>query len=173
MSKSNIVKTMNTELINKIRTELVEPTYYSDVKYNIGSKSRWKFIGDLTETLSRIFSGLGTILAFAAGFFNYSLFSFIAGCFGITSLVLLQFSSYSMKESKERTDQVNILLEQIGIDKIANIAIDSSIDTSVNTSIDTSVLVRPNNLELSPNDPVLSRNNPNNSINNNLIVHDV
>lgn len=122
----------DTNLTNKIRKELVEVTYYDDIKYNIHSRSRWKIIGDTTEAIAHIFTGITAILAFAAGFFNFAMFSFIAGCLGTASLVLLQFSSYAMKESKERTEQVNRMLTSLGIDRIVDITIDS---TSENTPL--------------------------------------
>ena len=112
--------------IDKIKKELVEKTYYDDVKYNIQSKSRWKLIADITEAIAHIFMGMTAIMAFAAGFFDYKFLSFVAGCLGTASLVLLQFSSYSVKESKERTEQVNKILGKLGINEIADIAIDFS-----------------------------------------------
>ncbi|XWV25557.1 hypothetical protein QJ856_gp0197 [Tupanvirus deep ocean] len=125
MSNPKISQT-NIDLVNKIRTELVEKTYFDDVKYNIKSKSRWKITGDVTEALSHILTGVAAVLAFAAGFFDYKELSFVAGCLGTISIVLLQFSSYATKESKERTQQVNRILDRLGIDEIADITIDSA-----------------------------------------------
>jgi hypothetical protein len=118
--------TNNLDLINKIKTELVEKTYYDDVKYNIRSKSRWKIIGDVTEASSYVMTGIATILAFAAGFSSNTWLSFVAGCFSTGSLVFLQFSSYATRESKERTQQVNKILDKLGIEEIVDITIDSS-----------------------------------------------
>jgi len=108
-------------LAEKIKTELIEVNYYNDIKYNIKSKSRWKFIGDFTETISYIFNGMTVILTFACGTFDNILLSFVAGVFGIIALVLLKFSSYAMKESKERAEQVNILLKKLKIEEIESI----------------------------------------------------
>ncbi len=110
----------------KIKKELVETNYYRDVKYNLASKSRWKIVGDVSEAFANILIVLTSILAFSAGVFNYILLSFIAGCFGTLSLALLRFSSYSMMESRERTQQVNLLLQNLGIDSIVDITIDST-----------------------------------------------
>lgn len=116
----------NPELADKIRKELVDVSYYNDVKYNIESKSRWKFFGDVTEALAQLVTGAAAILAFAAGGFDEKLLSFIAGALSVGSLVLMKLSSYSMKESSERTVQVNKLLDQLGITEIPNIVIDSA-----------------------------------------------
>lgn len=112
--------------MDKIKKDLVEKSVYQDIKYNITSKSRWKFIGDFTESLAHIIIFIGSILAFAATSFNIIHLSFVAGSCNVTSLALLRFSSYAMKESSERTIQVNKLLAKIGLKDIPDITIDSS-----------------------------------------------
>ena len=108
-------------LVERIRTELIEVNYYNDIKYNIRSKSRWKFMSDFTEASSYIFTGISVILSFACTSFDNTNLSFAAGVFGTIALVLLKFSSYALSESKERTNQVNILLKKLEIDEIPNI----------------------------------------------------
>ena len=119
----------HAEFIHKIKKELIEKTYYDDLKDNLSSKSRWKTIGDVTEAFAHLFMGISAILAFAAGSFNLTLLSFISGCVATTSLVLLRFSSYCMKESTERTTQVNKILHKLGIEEIADITVDSTAET--------------------------------------------
>lgn len=119
----------NKQFINKVKKELIETTYYRDLKYNIRSKSRWKFVGDFTETLAHILIGIATILAFSAGFFKNEYLSFASGCVSTASLVFIQFSSYSVRESKERTAQVNTILTKLGIDSIPDITIDSTVQS--------------------------------------------
>ncbi|BCS82879.1 hypothetical protein QLL95_gp1244 [Cotonvirus japonicus] len=127
MTDTNIINNGDINTSDRIKKELIDTSYYGDVKYNLRSKSRWKFIGDLTESLSQICVGIATVLAFSAGFYELNLLSFLSGSFGTSSLVLLQFSSYAMKESKERTQQVNILLKKLGLDSIPDIIVESSI----------------------------------------------
>ena len=119
-------------LAAKIKQELVDPNLYNDVKYNIRSKSRWKFIADISETFAQVFLCASVVLSFASGSFDEKILSFIAGAFGACSLSLLLFSSYSMKESKERTTQVNIILKNLGVDAIPDITIDSTSDPMLN-----------------------------------------
>lgn len=115
-----------TPVTTRIKRELLDSMYYRDVRYNLRSRFRWKFIGDFTEAFSHIFTGVATILAFASGFFGLDILAFLAGCFGAVSLVILQFSSYAVKESRERTVQVNRILRKLGMDEIADITIDST-----------------------------------------------
>ena len=57
-----------------------------------------------------------------SGFFGYSYLSFISGCFSTLSLLFLHFSAYAMKESKERNDIVNRLLEKLDLDDMVDIS---------------------------------------------------
>lgn len=114
----------------KIKNELVDPTYYRDIKDNLERRLNWKRVGDVFETTSKVFIGISSLLAFAAGFFNYGFLSFISGCFSVSSLVFLQFSSYSMKESKESNEIANKILKQLGIHELENIATDINTDES-------------------------------------------
>lgn len=112
---------IDNDLRTKIQVELIEKSYYSDIEYNLNSKSRWKFIGDLTEALAQILLLVATILSFASGTFDNKILAFVSGAVGVGSIVFLRFSSYAMKESQERTEQVNRILEQLGINKIPDI----------------------------------------------------
>lgn len=123
---SNTKPFPDPDLVEKIQTELVDTSYYNDIKYNIHSKSRWKLTADITGACSHICVCISIVLAFAAGFFNYTVLSFISGCFGTTSLALLRFSAYALIESKERTEQVNLLLGALGMNKIVDITVDET-----------------------------------------------
>lgn len=112
------------DLATRIQKELVETNLYDDVKYNIKSKSQWKVIADAFEALAYICMAVSAIIAFAAGYFDMKVLSFISGGVGVLAFVVGRFSIYAMKESKERTDQVNTLLTKIGIDKIPDITVE-------------------------------------------------
>lgn len=114
------------ELIDKIESKLIEPVYYNDVKRSVREKAIFKFVGDISETLSQIALGISSVFAFSAGFFNMNILAFVAGCLGTMAIVLSKFSSYALKESKERTEQVNIILTQLGIEKIPDIVVNST-----------------------------------------------
>lgn len=114
MSTNNVT---SDHIIIEIKN-LVSQNYYKDVKNNLASKSMWKFIGDLSDAISQIMGAFAAILAFASGFFGITILAFLSGCANTISLVLRQFSAYAMKESKERTEQVNKLLDIFGIAEI-------------------------------------------------------
>lgn len=124
--KHEILPIITQEEVKKIRKDIIQESIYQDLKHNTVSKTMWKKIGDFTETIAHIFIIVGSILSFASGFYKITHLSFVAGCCGVATLSLSRFSSYAMKESSERTIQVNKLLEKIGIEKIPDIVIDSS-----------------------------------------------
>lgn len=125
----------NKEIKDKIKKELVDPSYFRDVKYNLDSRFRWKFIGDLSEGISQLLILSCTMLAFSSGFFDIRALSYVSGALGIGSLSLLRFSSYAMSESRERTWQSNVILKQLGIESVPDIVVDSTNDKNNNTDI--------------------------------------
>ena len=109
-------------LVSEIKTGLVNPTYYSEIKTNLKARADWKSTGNVMDAASKVFSCFATILAFAGGAYDNQIVSFVSGCCGTVSLVLLTFSAYSMFQSKQRTDEVNTELSKLGMDNIVNIA---------------------------------------------------
>ena len=128
IKNKDVEKSLNEELKNKIKTDLIIPAYYKDIKSNLSGRYSWKTIGDVSDTAAKILSGCSTILAFSAGFFSIQILPFLSGMIGVTSLVCLQFSSYSMKESKERTTEVNLILNQLDMSNIVDTAVDSIVN---------------------------------------------
>uniref|UniRef100_A0A6G6AAN0 Uncharacterized protein n=1 Tax=Borely moumouvirus TaxID=2712067 RepID=A0A6G6AAN0_9VIRU len=126
------INTPQNSIFKEIIRKEVEKTYQNDIKYNLRSKSRWKFIGDFVEALSELCLLASTILAFSAGFYDYMLLSYLAGLMGTISLALIGFSNYAVKESRERTKQVNILLDKIGSETIPDITINTPL-TPINS----------------------------------------
>ncbi|QGR53725.1 putative membrane protein [Moumouvirus maliensis] len=126
------INTSQNSIFKEIIRKEVEKTYQNDIKYNLRSKSRWKFIGDFVEALSELCLLASTILAFSAGFYDYMLLSYLAGLMGTISLALIGFSNYAIKESRERTKQVNILLDKIGSETIPDITINTPL-TPINS----------------------------------------
>jgi len=106
--------------------DMIDEQNFYDVELGLFGRSCWKITGDVTETLAHIAIGCAAIIAFAAGFFNISWLSFLAGCFSTGSVILLKFSSYSMHESKERTTETNRILSKMRLDTVVDIAIDSA-----------------------------------------------
>jgi hypothetical protein len=115
-ASETVSQNMNT-VKNRIMKDIVVPNYYNDVRTTISSRKKWMKSSNITELLSKILTGLATIVAFSAGAYtDYTFLSFIAGCIGTISLVCQQFSTYAKGEAKERTQQANAILKMLGID---------------------------------------------------------
>lgn len=116
-----LAKTRRDEII-----ETISEQNYSDIKRGLFGRSCWKITGDITETIAHICIGASSIIAFASGFFGISYLAFISGSLSTASVLLLKLSSYSMRESKERTEEINRILTKLGLDTIVDISIDSA-----------------------------------------------
>lgn len=108
----------SSSLRKTIMSELIEPSYFTDVKEMLEDRKSWRNTGDHFSTLSKIFVGLSGVFSFASGNFQNQNFSFIAGTISVLSLVCLQFSSYALKESKRKTDDLNKILTKLNISNI-------------------------------------------------------
>jgi hypothetical protein len=101
--------------------EKINIIYEKDVNDNISARYTCRKTGHILEVVSQLFSLGSTILAFSAGFYDIKLLSFIAGCLGSLSLATLKTSAFALKESKERTTALNILLEKLGLSTVPDI----------------------------------------------------
>lgn len=85
------------------------------IERDINEMIHWKYnyirIGNCFESISQILTLGSTVVAFTAGYMDEKYLSFIAGCLGSISLAILKASVYSYKESKERNQQLNKILE--------------------------------------------------------------
>lgn len=128
-TKTNSTNTEASEfLFNTTRANIKEQLNRT-IQRDIRDTIKWRFIcrksGNICELLALCTSLISTVLAFSAGVFNNTTLSFVAGCTGSVSLALMRASSYSMKESKERNEQLNMLLEKAHIKYLPSLVVDS------------------------------------------------
>jgi hypothetical protein len=101
-----------------ILVNLIEPSYRNDIKSNLRLKKVFKKMGLTFESLSKFFVGIASVTSFASGIYKYEILAFLAGTASVVSLVLLQYSSYSYRESKKINAEVNTLLTSLNITNI-------------------------------------------------------
>ncbi len=101
-----------------ITINLIQPNYVNEIQSSIKGRTRWRSVGMFFETASKLLLGIGSVLSFASGVYNNQNMSFISGSITTLSLVCLQYSSFSYKESKESTTELNILLQKLQLDTI-------------------------------------------------------
>ena len=117
-------------LKNDILVNLVEPQYKKDIIRNLHLRKKFKNYGLLFETLSKFFVGVSSVTSFSSGIYKYQIFSFLAGTASVVSLVLLQYSSFSYRESKKISLELNETLKKLNITtlNIENISLSESLD---------------------------------------------
>lgn len=118
MIEANKDTTISYDVKVKIIKEFVEPLYIDDIKSTIANKKHWKTLGQIFETISKILVALGGILSFSSGYYNNEVFSYLSGCVATISLAMLQLSSFSFKENKKQSEELNVLLKKLGLDTV-------------------------------------------------------
>ena len=98
--------------------KLVEPYYKNIIKNTIDGRLCWRKTGITFETVSKIMVAFGSILSFSAGFYHDERLSFVAGSISCLSLAFLQLSSFSYKENKKQSEELNVLLKKLKLDTI-------------------------------------------------------
>ena len=102
----------------QILREVVEPSYMSDVRSIMKSKTCCKHCGQGLEATSKVLVAVGSIISFSAGFFDEPILSFVAGAVSTLSLAMLQVASFNYTEHKKQSTELNILLEKLELDTI-------------------------------------------------------
>ena len=105
-----------------IVNNIIKPGYKKEIEDYSYNRVMWKKRGMRFETTSKIFIGFGSIASFAAGVYGYQTLSFVSGAISTISLVFLQYANFSYKESKKSHNDLNNLLENIGIKKLPEVS---------------------------------------------------
>jgi hypothetical protein len=115
--KKNIETRINvSEETRKIIFTDVEECYKSDIKEAIKGKKCWRHTGIAFETMSKVTVAIGGVLSFSSGYFGSNVLSFISGSVSMISLALLQFGTFSFKQGKKQSNDLNILLKKLDLD---------------------------------------------------------
>jgi hypothetical protein len=119
------ILTHTSEFLYIKTRENIKKRLNKTIEFDIADTIRWRFIwrkaGDIMEGLSLVTSLISTVLSFSAGAFNTTNLAFAAGCSGSISLALMRATSYALKESKEREEQLNILLDKAKIKQVPSL----------------------------------------------------
>ena len=111
---------------------LVEPYYKETIKNTIEGKKIWRTLGISFETLSKVLVAVGGIVSFSSGYYHSENLSFFAGSISCLSLALLQLSSFSYKENKKQSEELNMLLKKLKLDTIPEL--ERNVETSCNAN---------------------------------------
>ena len=102
---------------------ILKPSIESELKTMATWRSRWSTIGNVTEVLGKVIAGLGTILAYTAGFVKEQnlVLSLSSGVTGTVAIVLLQYSAFSKKKAKEANTKFKDIITSWSSTNIENL----------------------------------------------------
>lgn len=119
------LQTRTSRLVSSEIRDIIASTYKSEVRSSLRWRDIWKKFGDSCEAVAKGLTGISSVLAFASSAIQErktaDILSFTAGSVGTIGLVLLTYSNYAIKESKERTEELNVILNRIGITPMPDI----------------------------------------------------
>lgn len=114
------------QLIADQTREDVAREFAEESRMLLRSRRRWKRTGDLCEAFSKGLAGISTVLAYAASAINTQpatdILAFSSGFVGTIGLTLFAYSSYSNQESRQRTQELNALLQSLGVTPMPELA---------------------------------------------------
>jgi hypothetical protein len=122
------VPTRYADLAAGVFADIIAPDFRAEVEDVVVWRHRWRKAANGFEGLAHLLLVAGAVLAFAAGFFDVRVLSFVAGCCGTLSLALLRFSVYANRESLERNSILERLLHAAGLEPPPSIAADDGPD---------------------------------------------
>lgn len=123
-----VAPTLPPRYVRRIQDELY-PAIVEEASQTMRGRWRWKRAADVGEASAKLISGVAAILAFAAGVYDQPSLSFAAGCTGTVGMVVSGLGAYALRESQERTRQLNAILDTVGISiDVPDVVVDESGD---------------------------------------------
>lgn len=102
---------------NNIKSEYLKPSYIHDIKTYINDRFSCRTWGYRLEIISKVTTGMATILSFMTGAFpNYTYGNYISGMLGVAAMSCQHLSTYSFHRSRENTELLNTTLQTLGIE---------------------------------------------------------
>ena len=118
-----------SEFKNKIINDYLRPSYLKDIEQKIHGRVFWNKVSNRIMVLSKIIMIFVSVFAFAGSkFTDMWWLSFIAGILSVSALSLMQFSMFASHESKDCTNDVNLILTSLNMDntKIPDLEINNT-----------------------------------------------
>lgn len=121
------VRTSRTaKLVGADVREMIAGAYRGEIRSMIRWRDIWKRAGDSCEAIAKGLTGISAVLAFASSSVRDTtkadILSFTSGTVGTVGLVLLTYANYAVRESRQRTSEINGMLASIGVTPLPDIA---------------------------------------------------
>jgi hypothetical protein len=113
--------------------EQIRPVIMNEIHDKINGRKLWNKVSDNLIIISKIMTIIASIFAFAGSKFTEIWWlSFLSGILGISSLSMIQFGLFAHNKYKNYTNDLNLLLEIIHLEKIKIPTDQQNINTSNN-----------------------------------------
>lgn len=112
---------MAVALKDRIQAEVVNPHLYRDVTDVSNASYFWRKVANCTEALGRFLIVMQSIVSFGSAVYDLPTLGFVSGSTSIFAMGLIAYSSYALQESKERTDEMNLILQHQTISAVPNL----------------------------------------------------
>ncbi len=118
--------------MEEIERNIIIPDDESNIRDLLVSRKRWRYAGNWLEGVAHALVGISTILSFISSVFDNKYIALATGCTLTLCMILLKYSTYSEKESSERTQILNRILARYKIAEVPTIT--AGIDNETNNT---------------------------------------
>jgi len=90
--------------------QILKDDYIKSLKSLTGKEITCMKVSTVLAVASGIFTGLGSVLAFSAGFFNNNHLSYVSGCTSVLAIIFVKASYYANSQSNYHDAKLKNLL---------------------------------------------------------------
>ena len=130
----NVKNLISAEQSNDIIQSIIIPNIRKDIKQLSSTPRIWRSISNLSQTLAHIAAAIGIIFSFCSAAYAISDWGIYGGIASTMSVILNKFGDYAKKESRERTEELNLYLK--GVMKTGGVPDLTSVMTDEDSSSD-------------------------------------
>jgi hypothetical protein len=101
----NIIGNLNDSV-----NDIVINDFIRSIEHSAGWEIRYMKISSMFSMSSALLTGVSSIMAFSAGFFDTPYVSYIAGCTGVLSVVFMKMAYYTTSQSHYYDNKIKSLV---------------------------------------------------------------
>jgi len=116
---------ISTKKLKKfIVRDIIQPAFVKDIRDTIKGRYKWRKIAGILFVIARIMFLANVILSFVSAYLTrneFSFIGFIGASIGAVGLLIGQYGTTAMAESRKKNNEANELLRQLGVEGIPDI----------------------------------------------------
>lgn len=124
-----MVLLFSTEQAQNLIEQSVRPQLKSEIHDLMKGRRCLRYSSNALEITAKLLVAIGAVTAFIASTQENQWIQLASGVVNVSSMSAFVLSEYFAKESRERTQQLNILLQSVGLPKIPELIASSDQET--------------------------------------------